>query len=59
MDLNYLYHRRGRSLMMAARAACEPSRSAHLALAHGYCARIETIRRDRRAASARLTLAAA
>ena len=33
MDLNYLYHRRGKSLMMAARANCEPSRAAHLALA--------------------------
>ena len=40
MDLNYLYHRRGESLMMAALAKCEPSRAAHLALAHGYVAKI-------------------
>lgn len=45
MDLNYLYHRRGKSLLMAARAACERSRAAHLNLAMGYVARIEELRR--------------
>jgi hypothetical protein len=45
MDLNYLYLRRGKSLFMAARAKCEPSRSAHLALARGYVARIAQVRR--------------
>ena len=44
MDLNYLYHRRGKSLMMAARATCDPSRDAHLALAHGYVAKIAEFR---------------
>ena len=46
MDLNYLYHRRGKSLMMAARARCEESRSVHLDLASGYVARIAELRRD-------------
>ena len=45
MDLNYLYHRRGKSLMMAASAACEPSRNAHLALARAYVAKIANLRR--------------
>jgi hypothetical protein len=45
MDLNYLYHRRGKSLLMAAHAACEPSRNAHLGLAKGYVARIAELRR--------------
>jgi hypothetical protein len=40
MDLNHLYHRRGVSLLMAANAACEPSRDAHRALALGYARRI-------------------
>ena len=44
MDLNYLYPRRGKSLMMAARATCEPSRAAHLALALGYVAKITELR---------------
>jgi hypothetical protein len=44
MDLNYLYHRRGKSLLMAARASCERSRNAHLALARGYVARIAEAR---------------
>jgi len=47
MDLNYLYHRRGKSLLMAANAKCERSRSAHLELAHGYVARIVKFRSDR------------
>jgi hypothetical protein len=45
MDLNYLYHRRGKSLMMAAQARCEQARSAHLALSLGYVARIAELRR--------------
>lgn len=40
MDLNYLYHRRGVSLIMAAHAACDRSRSAHRAFARAYDARI-------------------
>ena len=47
MDLNYLYHRRGKSLMMADQAACENSRTAHLDLARGYVARIAELRRER------------
>jgi hypothetical protein len=47
MDLNYLYHRRGQSLMMAARAACEPSRQAHIELSSGYVGKIEQLRCDR------------
>jgi hypothetical protein len=48
MDLNYLYHRRGKSLMMAARANCESARAAHLALANGYVAKIAELRRAQR-----------
>jgi hypothetical protein len=44
MDLNYLYHRRGKSLLMAEQAACEPSRTAHLELARGYVERIAKLR---------------
>jgi len=51
MDLNYLYHRRGQSLMMAAHAACESSRAAHLALASGYVAKITVLRGMQRAAA--------
>ena len=40
MDLNYLYHRHGVSLLMADRAVCEPSRSAHRTLAGAYAGRI-------------------
>ena len=51
MDLNYLYHRHGMSLMMAANAACENSRAAHQVLASAYASRIsETLRTNRRAA---------
>ena len=46
MDLNYLYHRRGKSLLMAAQASCERSRNAHLGLARGYVARIAELRRQ-------------
>ena len=52
MDLNYLYHRRGKSLMMAAQAACEKSRNAHLGLARGYVERIAEFRRALRAEAA-------
>lgn len=51
MDLNYLYHRRGVSLMMADRAACAPSRDAHRTLARSYARRIAEALRDRRAAA--------
>lgn len=51
MDLNYLYHRRGQSLMMACKASCEPSRDAHLALARGYVAKIGLIREAERVAA--------
>lgn len=44
MDLNYLYQRRGKSLLMAAQASCEQSRNAHLTLARGYVERIAEIR---------------
>ena len=44
MDLNYLYHRHGTSLMMAADAACERSRDTHLALARCYMERITALR---------------
>jgi hypothetical protein len=44
MDLNYLYHRRGKSLMMAAQARCERSRDAHIALSLGYVAQIAELR---------------
>lgn len=52
MDLNYLYHRRGKSLLMAANAKCERSRWAHLQLANGYVARIAEVRGDRPAVAA-------
>jgi hypothetical protein len=41
MDLSYLYHRRGVSLLMATKAACERSRAAHRKFAVGYSERIE------------------
>jgi hypothetical protein len=44
MDLNYLYHRRGKSLMMAAQARCERSRDAHIAMSLGYVAQIAELR---------------
>jgi hypothetical protein len=52
MDLNYLYHRRGVSLAMAAHAACEPSRDAHRTLAAAYASRIAEVVRTNRAAEA-------
>ena len=40
MDLNYLYHRQGVSLIMAKRAGCDRSRDAHRSLAAAYAERI-------------------
>ena len=40
MDLNYLYHRHGVSLIMAERAGCDRSRRAHHSLAAAYAERI-------------------
>ncbi len=51
MDLNYLYHRHGVSLMMADRAACDPSRDAHRTLAKSYARRIADAVRGHRAAA--------
>lgn len=45
MDLNTLYDRRGKSLMMAALASSEQARSAHIGRALGYVARIAEYRR--------------
>ena len=36
MDLNYLYHRHGISLMMAEHAVCERARDAHRNFASAY-----------------------
>ncbi len=36
MDLNFLYHRRGVSHLMAQHAACERSRNAHRNLSQAY-----------------------
>lgn len=44
MDLNFIYQRYGVALRMAANAACQPSRAAHLQLAKGYAAKIATAR---------------
>jgi hypothetical protein len=40
MDLNYLYHRHGISLMMAERAACAQARAAHRGFATAYAGEI-------------------
>lgn len=48
MDLAYLFHRRGVSVLMAANAACEPSRTAHRKFAAGYSERIERALRTNR-----------
>jgi hypothetical protein len=48
VDLNYLYHRRGVSLIMAGRANCDRSRTAHRSLAAAYAQRIaQTVGRNR------------
>jgi hypothetical protein len=44
LDLNYLYHRHGVSLLRAGAAACAASRAAHLGLAGRYAARIGQLR---------------
>lgn len=49
MDLNYLYHRHGVSLVMAEHAACESSRDAHRNLAAAYADRISEVLRSNRA----------
>lgn len=41
MDFNYLYHRQQVSLVLAARAACAPSRAAHEGLAGLYAGAID------------------
>ena len=48
MDLNYLYHRRGVSLVMAERASCDRSRDVHHSLANAYAERIAGVRRQQR-----------
>ena len=53
MDLNYLYHRHGVSLMMAARARCADARTAHGRLAAGYADKISATIRANGAAVAR------
>lgn len=40
VDLNYLYHRHGVSLLMAANASCPRSGAVHRSLAAAYAARI-------------------
>jgi hypothetical protein len=52
MDLNYLYHRRGESLVMAERASSAEARTAHLGLAAGYADSIARARREQRNAAA-------
>jgi hypothetical protein len=52
VDLNDLYQRRGRSLMMAAQARSEAARNAHLAQSLDYVGRIEALRLQQRAAVA-------
>lgn len=51
MDLNYLYERRGQSLLMAQQASCEKSRAAHLAMSLGYVERIAELRLEQAARS--------
>ena len=46
MDLNYLYHRRGVSLVMAERASCDRSRDAHHSFANAYAKRIAGVLRE-------------
>ena len=48
MDLNYLYHRHGVSLIMAACASCDRSRDAHRSLAAAYAKRIAGAVRSKR-----------
>ena len=46
MDLNYLYHRHGLSLLMAENAACERSEAAHRFMADAYAERIAEAQRE-------------
>ena len=48
MELNYLYHRHGVSLCLAASAACERSRDAHRIMAAAYANRIANVLRTSR-----------
>jgi len=52
MDLDYLYHRHGVSLLMAENAACDRSRRVHRFLAKAYAGRIADAVRDNRVAIA-------
>lgn len=52
MDLNYLYHRHGVSLLMADNAACQQSREAHLGLAAAYALLIADVIRQPAVAAA-------
>jgi hypothetical protein len=50
MDLSYLYHRHGVSLVMAEHAACDRARDAHHFLAAAYAERIaDAVRQNREA----------
>ena len=51
MDLNYLYHRHGVSLLMAEQASCDASRAAHRIMARTYAGRIADSLRTSRAAA--------
>ncbi|HET9812404.1 MAG TPA: hypothetical protein VFP57_01940 [Sphingomicrobium sp.] len=46
MDLNYLYHRRGLSLLLAQHAASEKSRRNHRAASRAYASSIRDVLRD-------------
>ena len=48
MDLIYLFHRHGVSTLMAERASCEQSRTAHRSFARAYAARIAVALRQAR-----------
>ncbi|GAA4725128.1 hypothetical protein H9L13_00055 [Sphingomonas lutea] len=52
MDLNDLYHRRGVSLMLAARATGQAARDAHRRFAAGYADRIRAAIRTNAAPAA-------
>lgn len=52
LELSYLYHRHGVSLLMAENAACERSRRAHRTLAKAYACRIADAIRGSTAAAA-------
>jgi len=52
MDLNYLYHRHGVSLIMAANAACRRSGEVHRSLAAAYASRIASTIRGNEVVSA-------